>query len=92
MSLHCATQNAVRSDPLLRELIPAIPMNCHPDRSAAEWRDLLFTSEASNLNGSAILPFVIPSEAEGSAVSTDPSWKCSSTLLNQPQHSLYLCP
>src|SRR3984957_5917495 len=48
---------------------------CHPacpglpwDRSEAKWRDLLFTSALSNLNGSATFPFVIPSEAEGSAV------------------------
>jgi hypothetical protein len=81
-------------------------MNCHPDRSAAEWSDLLFGCTrhrmhmeatpfafviesgdgpaglaagppkgmkntfcpATALYGSVALPFVIPSEAEGSAV------------------------
>ena len=39
-------------------------------------------SVASNLNGSATLPFVIPTGAErsgGICSSTDPSWKCFST-------------
>ena len=36
-----------------------------PERSAV---DLLLTHPASDTNGSAVLPFVIPSEAEGSAV------------------------
>ena len=48
--------------------IPYRNMNCHPDRSAAKWRDLRLTHPASNTNGSTTLPFVIPSEAEGSAV------------------------
>src|ERR1700678_2778578 len=48
--------------------IPYQNMNCHPDRSVAKWRDLLFSPPASKANGSAALPFVIPSEAEGSAV------------------------
>ena len=51
---------------------------CHPDRSETQW-DLLFTSTVSNLNGSAALPFVIPTEAKrsgGICSSTDPSWKC----------------
>jgi hypothetical protein len=47
----------------LRAKTPIFKMKCHPDRSEAQWRDLLFTSAASNLNGSATLPFVIPTEA-----------------------------
>ena len=39
-----------------------------PLSSRAKRRDLLFTHPPSNVNGSASLPFVIPSEAEGSAV------------------------
>jgi len=35
-------------------------MNCHPDRSEAKWRDLLFACSAVALYGSAPLPFVIP--------------------------------
>ncbi len=27
---------------LLQEQTPVFPMNCHPDRSVAQWRDLLF--------------------------------------------------
>jgi hypothetical protein len=27
---------------LLEEPLPVIQMNCHPDRSVAKWRDLLF--------------------------------------------------
>jgi hypothetical protein len=34
----------------------------------AKWRDLLFSQPLVNANGSATLPFVIPTEAEGSAV------------------------
>src|SRR5580698_4572934 len=41
----------------------------HRKSGVAKWRDLLFIIPASNLNGSATLPFVIiSSEAEGSAV------------------------
>ena len=43
-------------------------MGCHPDRCGAKWRDLRFSPPATNPNGSTTLPFVIPSEAEGSAV------------------------
>jgi hypothetical protein len=45
---------------------PSAPkQNCHPDRSAAKWRDLLFSFNPSHLklDGSATLPFVIPTEA-----------------------------
>jgi hypothetical protein len=37
-----------------------LQQNCHPDRSVAKWRDLLFSSPLSNPEGSAALPFVIP--------------------------------
>jgi hypothetical protein len=40
----------------------------HRKSGGAKWRDLLLTHPAPNTNGSAALPFVIPSEAEGSAV------------------------
>jgi hypothetical protein len=43
-------------------------MNCHPDRSVAKWRDLLFACPACDAEESLAVPFVIPSEAEGSAV------------------------
>jgi hypothetical protein len=36
---------------------------CHPDRSEAQWRDLLFIIPVSTLKGDATLPFVIPTEA-----------------------------
>ena len=39
-------------------------MNCHADRSEAEWRDLLFSQSTSNTDGSAALPFVIPTCSE----------------------------
>jgi hypothetical protein len=42
------------------------PLSSRPERSAG---DLLFTPLEANANGSAAVPFVIPSEAEGSAVS-----------------------
>src|SRR5580698_7881091 len=35
--------------------------NCHPDRSVAKWRDLLFFQPATKLTGSTSPPFVIPS-------------------------------
>jgi hypothetical protein len=40
------------------------PFLCHPDRSAAEWRDLRFGQSASKADGSVALPFVIPSVPE----------------------------
>ena len=36
---------------------------CHPDRSEAKWRDLLFPRPAAAANQSATLPLVIPTEA-----------------------------
>ena len=37
---------------LLRELFPIFPMKCHPDRSVAKWRDLLFPSHGVTLRSS----------------------------------------
>ena len=34
---------------------------CHPDRSEAQWRDLLFPRPVTTLNGIVAVPFVIPS-------------------------------
>ena len=45
---------------------PNYELSSRPERS--EWRDLRLTHPAANMNGSVALPFVIPSEAEGSAV------------------------
>jgi hypothetical protein len=42
------------------------PPLCHPDRSAAQWRDLQFSQPASDPDGSTTLPFVIPTEAQRS--------------------------
>jgi hypothetical protein len=41
----------------------------HRKTGRAKWRDLLLFHPATNPNQSATLPFVIPSEAEESAVS-----------------------
>jgi hypothetical protein len=61
-------QCACRRSRILR-LKPQPPkQKCHPDRSEAQWRDLLFIIPISTLKGSATLPFVIPTEVEGSAV------------------------
>jgi hypothetical protein len=44
-----------------------LKINCHPDRSEAKWRDLLFrASPSSTPEGSATFPFVIPTEAKRS--------------------------
>jgi hypothetical protein len=43
-------------------------MKCHPDRSVAKWRDLLFTIHGIESEWERHPPFVIPTEAEGSAV------------------------
>src|SRR5580658_3376197 len=43
-------------------------MNCHPDRSEAKWSDCGSLHQPPDADGSAALPFVIPSAAEGSAV------------------------
>ena len=54
-------------------------MSSRPERSEVEGGgDLLFSIPASNPDGSTTLPFVIPSEAEGSAVpstSIESPWK-----------------
>jgi len=47
---------------------PGLPWGVPWDRSVAKWRDLQFSQPASDPNGSSALPFVIPSEVEGSAV------------------------
>ncbi len=39
------------------------PPLCHPDRSAAQWRDPQFSQPASAQDGSTALPFVLPTEA-----------------------------
>jgi hypothetical protein len=39
--------------------IPYPNMNCHPDRSVAKWRDLLFSPPATDAHESVALPFVI---------------------------------
>ena len=51
-----------------RNSVRPLQQNCHPDRSEAQWRDLLFLSSTSNSHLSYPSPLVIPSEAEGSAV------------------------
>jgi hypothetical protein len=38
-----------RDDNFVVEPTLVIPMNCHPDRSEAEWRDLRFLSLSHNL-------------------------------------------
>ncbi len=62
---------------------PIVPkQNCHPDRSAAKWRDLLFLPPLSAAEWKRPLPFVIPTEAQrsgGICSSADLSWRCFST-------------
>jgi hypothetical protein len=67
---------------------------CHPDRSAAQWRDLLFLSVHPIwrlLIKVTALPFVIPSAAEGSAVRPGPRTKVSVPLV-LPQNRHPACP
>ena len=51
------------------------PSLCHPERSRGICSSL---HQPPDAHGSDTLPFVIPSAAEGSAVSTSSSWKCFS--------------
>src|ERR1700722_19360839 len=44
--------------------IPYPNMNCHPDRSVAKWRDLLFSPPATDAHESVALPFVIRSACD----------------------------
>jgi hypothetical protein len=46
---------------------------------SSAWLEKRF-GPAITLSGTVALPFVIPSEVEGSAVSADLSWKCFSEL------------
>jgi hypothetical protein len=39
---------------------PNLQQNCHPDRSVAKWRDLLFPKRSSDAEEVIALPFVIP--------------------------------
>jgi xanthine dehydrogenase accessory factor len=43
-------------------------MNWHPDRSEAQWRDLLFACPACDAEESAAFPFVIPSAAKSARI------------------------
>jgi hypothetical protein len=43
---------------------------CHPDRSVAKWRDPQFLNQHLIRPEATTPPFVIPSEAEGSVVSS----------------------
>jgi hypothetical protein len=43
--------------------IPTPKQKCHPDRSVAKWRDLLFIIRNIKFEWQRYLPFVIPTEA-----------------------------
>jgi hypothetical protein len=68
---------------------------CHPDRKAAQWRDLRFDDpslgmfcSATTVPGSTALPFVISTGAQRSGEicgSTVPPWECSDQLLQSPE-------
>jgi len=47
----------------MRMEAPAFPLSSRP-----KWRDLQFSQPATDADGSTALPFVIPTEVEGSAV------------------------
>jgi hypothetical protein len=60
---------------------PSAPLGMTKGRADPLWKIGRWTNGVSSeaaLNGSTTLPFVIPSGAEGSAVSADLSWKCFS--------------
>src|SRR5271170_6593498 len=61
-------------------------MNCHPDRSAAKWRDLLFGQSA--LKGTwKRRPFLChPERSRGICSSADPSWKHRLVIHKQNCH------
>jgi hypothetical protein len=55
-------------------------MNCHPDRSEAKWRDLLFPSiHSPPAQWKRRPPLCHPDRSGGICSSTDLSWKCFST-------------
>ena len=75
-----------RHDKTVMEVSP-YPLSSR--RSVAQWRDLLFCSSTIRLLMEAlILPFVIPSEAEGSAVhpSDLPNFPYQTLTLKQNCH------
>jgi hypothetical protein len=56
-------ETAVQASPAGDGILVA-KQKCHPDRSAAKWRDLLFLHSIHQTRSrSAALPFVIPTEA-----------------------------
>jgi hypothetical protein len=72
------------------------PPLCHPGRSVAKWRDLLFRrSYSPTCDGSATLPFVIPTGAQrsgGTCCSVDPTHQRAmeappSPLSSRPERS-----
>jgi len=65
-----------------------LKQKCHPDRSAAQWRDLLFIIPFAKPNGCAAPTFVIPTEVEGSAVrpTADPNSPSETSTLKQKCH------
>ena len=55
-----------RDENCLHAFFVSSKQKCHPDRSAAKWRDLLFIIHTIGSDESAPLPFVIPTGAKRS--------------------------
>src|SRR3984885_1652533 len=65
---------------ILRYQIPTPKQRCHPDRSVAKWRDLLFILRSIESEWKRRPPLCHPERSRGICSSADPSWKCVSPL------------
>jgi hypothetical protein len=59
---------------------PTPKQKCHPDRSVAKWRDLLFIVRIIEPQWKRYPPHCHPVRSRGICSSTDPSWKCFSEV------------
>jgi hypothetical protein len=58
-----------------------LKQTCHPDRSVAKWRDLLFIIRGIESEGTSCPPLCHPERSRGICGPADPSWKCFLTNL-----------
>src|SRR3984885_11498141 len=72
--------SAVRPSSLPNVRCQTSNQKCHPDRSVAKWRDLLFIVRIIESQWKRYPPHCHPVRNSGICSSTDPSWKCFSEV------------
>src|ERR1700677_2593421 len=67
------------------DVFPLTKQKCHPDRSEAEWRDLLFILQSIESESKRYPPLCHPERSRGICGFADLSWRCFS--INQTEVS-----